>query len=264
MPDACWEGSFRAVRAAAAGILLLAVAACNTRGSPEATAIPLGSDEVPPILLFSGQGTSPGDVAAVETILNDRHFHYSTVSSSELNGMSESRLRAYRLLIVPGGNFVTIGKHLTSGTTAKVHGAVQAGLNYLGICAGAFFGGYNVDNGLNLTSGVRFGFYADESRGIRKAAVAITDAGSRTLEQYWEDGPELSGWGAVVSKYPDGTPAVVEGQSGGGWVILSGVHPEAPESWRRGLRFTTPVSDDRAYAGTLVEAALNGAALPHY
>jgi len=111
---------------------------------------------------------------------------------------------------------------------------------------------------------VRFGFYAEERRGIRKTAVPISIAGFRTLDQYWEDGPELTGWGAVVAKYPDGTPAVVEGMSGNGWVVLSGVHPEAPEGWRRGMTFRTPASVDNAYAGTLVDAALNRTWLPHY
>ena len=103
-------------------------------------------------------------------------------------------------------------------------------------------------NGLNLTSGVKFGFYAAEDRGIRKAAVPIAVAGAPTLDQYWEDGPQFTGWGAVVGKYPDGTPAIVEGTFGSGWVILTGVHPEAPASWRRGMTFTTPASADNAYA----------------
>jgi len=44
------------------------------------------------------------------------------------------------------------------------------------VCAGGFFAGDSGYNGLNLTSGVRFGFYAAEARGVRKAAVAITGA----------------------------------------------------------------------------------------
>ena len=67
-----------------------------------------------------------------------------------------------------------------------------------------------------------------------------------------------------VGKYPDGTPAIVEGSVGQGWVILSGVHPEAPESWRRGMAFDTPVSDDTAYARMLILAALNRTKLSHY
>ena len=43
----------------------------------------------------------------------------------------------------------------------------------------------------------------------------------------------------------------------------SGVHPEAPESWRGGLGFTTSASSARAYAETVVYAALDRTALPH-
>lgn len=217
-----------------------------------------------PVLLFSGTGTSPNDVVAVRTILNRSHLGYSTVSSSRLNGMSESQLREYRLLIVPGGNFIEIGKNLTANTTANIRNAVQNGLNYLGICAGGFFAGNSGFNGLNLTSGARFRFYSAEDHGIRKAAVAITGVGTPTLDQYWEDGPQFTGWGEVVGKYPDGTPAIVQGTFGIGWVVLSGVHPEASERWRHGMRFSTPTSVDNDYAGTLINAALNRISMPHY
>ena len=217
-----------------------------------------------PILLFDGTGTSPNDVTAVKAILNDNHFNFSTANSSQLNEMGELQLSGYRLVIVPGGNFIDIGNGLTASTTAKVRNAVQNGVNYLGICAGGFFAGNTGYNGLNLTSGVRFGFYAASARGIRKAAVAIADAGGQTLDHYWEDGPHFAGWGAVVAKYPDGTPAVVQGRFGNGWVILIGVHPEAPADWRRGMTFTTPAAVDNAYAGMLIHAAMNRTSLPHY
>jgi hypothetical protein len=55
-----------------------------------------------------------------------------------------------------------------------------------------------------------------------------------------------AGWGAIVVKYADGTPVIVEGTFGSGWVILSGVHAEAPERWRHGMTFRTPVSVDNA------------------
>jgi hypothetical protein len=54
------------------------------------------------------------------------------------------------------------------------------------------------------------------------------------------------------------------GKSGNGYVIFLGVHSEAPASWRVGMKFTTSVVVDNAYAGTLVIAALNGAPFPHY
>jgi len=240
---------------ASLGVLSSCLTACRVR-SP--------SSGAPIILLFDGSGTSPNDVAAIETILNENHFSYATANSGQLNGMSESQLRAYHLLIVPGGNFEQIGNGLTASTTANVRNAVGGGLNYLGICAGAFFAGASPYNGLNLTSGVGFSFYAIEAHGIRKAAVDIAIAGSPALAHYWEDGPQLTGWGAVVAKYPDGTPAIVEGSFGDGWVLLSGIHPEAPESWRRGMHFTTPASVDTAYAATVIRAALNRTRLEHY
>jgi hypothetical protein len=237
----------------------------GANASATATSRPLTSGDIAPILLFNGTGTSPNDVAAIEEILRTSHLSYSTINSSQLNGMGELQMRGYRLLIVPGGNFIDMGNSLTPGTAANIRNAVQNGLSYAGICAGAFLAGNSTyHNGFNLTSGVRFGFYAAENQGIRKTAVAITTAGVPTLDQYWEDGPQLAGWGAVVGKYPDGTPAVVEGTVGSGWVILSGVHPEAPETWRHGMTFTTPASEDNAYASTLIYAALNRTSLSHY
>lgn len=233
-------------------VIAMALAGCRASGDRRS------------ILLFNGAGTSPNDVTALERILEHERLDYSTAWSWQLNRMSQSDLQRYRLLIVPGGNFEQIGTRLSANTTAQIRAAVTNGLNYLGICAGAFFAGNSPFNGVNLTAGVRFPFYAAEDRGIRKAALAITTAGGQTLDQYWEDGPQLSGWGAVVAKYPDGTPAVVEGAVGTGWVILTGVHPEAPANWRRGMDFRTPLDADHAYAATLIRAALNRESLAHY
>jgi glutamine amidotransferase-like uncharacterized protein len=247
---------FAITRAALIVFLPVALTVCD----------PPGHSDRAPILLFAGAGTSTGDVAAVERVLERNHLEYITATSPQLNAMTAPRLLRYRLIIVPGGNFMDMSASLTPRTTATIHDAVQAGVSYLGICAGAFLAGdgRGYYNSLNLTAGVRFGFYAAENRGIRKAAVAVAGVNSAPIEQYWEDGPELSGWGTVAGKYPDGTPAVVEGLSGRGWVILVGVHPEAPDTWRRGMTFTTPASAANVYAGALVRAALTRSSLPHY
>lgn len=231
-------------------MLLLLAGACRPRKAP--------------ILLFDGRGSSPGDVAAIESILDANRLEYATANSLQLNFLTASQIGEYRLLIVPGGNFESMGRRLTPAAAANIRTAVQGGLNYLGICAGAFFAGNSPYNGLNLTAGVRFPFYSAEFHGIRKTTVAIATAAGETLDQYWEDGPQLTGWGAVVAKYPDGTPAVTEGAFGSGWIVLSGVHPEATAEWRRGMTFTTPVAVDQTYAAALIQAALNRKALPHF
>ncbi len=217
-----------------------------------------------PILLFNGAGTSPEDVASLEKILSGERLQYSLINSRQLKGMTESEILRSRLLIVPGGNFERLGNSLTSSSAANIRTAVRNGLNYLGICAGAFFAANSPYNGLNLTSGPQFSFYAAEARGIRKQVAPISTAEGQTLEMYWEDGPQLSGWGSVVARYPDGTPAIAEGSFGTGWVILTGVHPEAPASWRRGFDFKTPEALDHAYAATLIHAALARQTLPHF
>jgi glutamine amidotransferase PdxT len=220
----------------------------------------------PRVLLFVGTGTSSGSVSAWKTILGDLNLKYATATSSQLNGMSPSSLAAYKLLLVPGGNAVTISKSLSSATVTKVHNAINNGLHYLGICAGAFFAGHSgIYNYLDFPpTGVWFNFYADYFRGIHKEAIEIKSANGTRLDQYWQDGPQLSGWGQVVGKYPDGTPAIVQGKSGNGWIIICAVHPEATQSWRGSMKFTTSVAVDNAYAKTLVTNALNGTSLPHF
>ena len=248
-----------------AGLALGALALPGCKNAKEFE-IPLTSDTIAPILLFNGSGTSTNDVAQFERILNEQHLNYSVAGSSQLNDMSESRLRSYRLLIIPGGNYIDMGDGLPPATMAKLHDAVHNGLNYLGVCAGGLLAGDSIRNHncLNLTSGVRFDFYSAVNRKVHKEVVAITGNGTPTLDQYWQDGPQFTGWGDVVGKYPDGTPAVVQGKCGTGWMVLSGVHPEAPASWRRGMTFKTSVADDNAYAATLIRAALDGTSLPHY
>ena len=216
------------------------------------------------MLLFNGDGTSVNDVAAFERLLDEHRIGYTAVSSRRLDTMTDAELAAYRLVLIPGGNFEQIGNGLSPRTTTRVRTAVGNGLAYLGVCAGAFFAGNSPYNGLDITSGVRFPFYALEDRGIRKAAVTITTAAGSTLDHDWEDGPQLAGWGDVVARYPDGTAAVVQGTYGKGNVILSGVHPEAPESWRHGLTFTTPARESNAYAVVLIDAALRGRRLQHF
>ena len=120
-----------------------------------------------PVLLFDGRGASRGDVAAIESLLDDSGIAYDTAGSWGLDWMSEADLAAHRLLIVPGGDFMVMGKHLSGATGPKIRNAVEGGLGYLGICGGALMAASAPDyKGFNLTGGVRFGFYADVNRGI--------------------------------------------------------------------------------------------------
>jgi hypothetical protein len=246
------------------GTILLSGCASRNPGTTAAATLPPAVDAAEPVLLFDGTGTS-SDVGAVKAVLAGPGIGYITADSAQLNAMTEPQLGGYKLIIVPGGNSIDIGESLTASTAASLRGAVQQyGVHYLGICAGAFFGGYSIYNGIDLTGGVSFDFYSDEFTGIHQELVEISFPGSGPLDVYWQDGPQLSGWGQVVAKFPDGTPAIVEGQSGAGFAIFTGVHLEAPADWIGTMTMKTPISVDQAYAGSVINAALNGTPLPHF
>ena len=255
----------RLVLAIASLLFPLAFTFCGGGTSAVEKSLPPAIPASVPILLFNGTGTTSSDVVAVEAVLHSLDLRFNTADSTQLNAISEQQLAGYKLLIVPGGNSIDIGQNLSPSTAANIRGAVtDYGLHYLGICAGAFFGGYSIYNGVNLNDGVSFDFYADEFKGIHVEPVEISLSAGNSLDVYWQDGPQLSGWGQVVAKFPDGRPAITEGMSGKGFVIFTGVHLEAPESWRGSLNFVSSVSDDLAYAGTVIQAALNGIPLPHF
>jgi hypothetical protein len=137
------QSALRLVQRARRILLTLAsfclVAAASTSSS--IIAGPSQGNDRPAILLFVGKGTSPGDVAALKQILNRNHLDFAAADSNQFNELTESQFAAYRLLIIPGGNFEDIGKGLSATTTANIRRAVRGGLNYLGICARAFFAG---------------------------------------------------------------------------------------------------------------------------
>jgi glutamine amidotransferase-like uncharacterized protein len=217
-----------------------------------------------PIILFNGAGTSPNDVEAIKNILSANHMDFVLLNSDQLNELDTNKLKKYKLFIMPGGNSIDISKGLTKETTTNIRNAVHRGLNYFGICAGGFLAGNTHNNCFDITEGVQFKFYSAEDKGIRKAAVAITNADGTVIEHYWEDGPQFAGWGDVVSKYPDGTPATVEGVYGSGSVILTGIHPEAPENWRKEFNFSTSIENSHKYAARLINAAIEKTEMPHF
>ena len=197
----------------------------------------------------------PRDKAKVEAVLKGTGLTPAlTIGGSVYSPQANARM------VVVNGQVFQEGNALTPEAAANMAAAVRDGLNYLGICAGAFIAGNSPYNGLNLTEGKQFGFYTLESQGFRKSAVWITATDGSRSEQYWEDGPELSAWGEPIATYPDGTPAAVQGKAGGGWVVLVGTHPEAPESWRRGIMVRTPARDSNDFARMVIETALNGPA----
>ena len=255
---------------------MFAIAQCPVNGQNKTPIATSG------ILLFTGTGTTSGDRAALENVITSNlTLDYDTVTSACLDAMSVANMVAYKLLIIPGGNSITIGDYFKgTNTLAHIKTAVRTyGLHYLGVCAGAFlvsYAGGTPYNDINLLNGIWFNLFTDSSCGTNATKLCtetLSLADGSTIVVYWEDGPQLTTqggtWGTVVAKYPNGQPAIIQGFAGNGWTLLQGVHPEAPRSWVCGTGCTcafphTTEAEDFAYSATLISAALNGTVLPHY
>ena len=236
------------------------------------------------ILLFIGTGTTPGDRAALENVITSNlNLDYDTIDSTCLDQMYAANLAAYKLLIIPGGNSITIGHNISTNATARIKTAVRDyGLHYLGVCAGAFLASYAGGTTYNdiylLDNKIWFDLYRDSSCGVNQIKLdseTLTLADGSLIDVYWEDGPQLTTQGGtwvgetVVAKYSNGQPAIIQGFAGNGWTLLQGVHPEAPRSWGCGTGCTcnfphTTQAEDFAYSATLISAALQGTVLPHF
>lgn len=214
-------------------------------------------------LLYNGTGASPTDVVALQNLLASMGLSYNLVNSQQMNSMSRATLLKYKLIVWPGGNSIDMGNSLTAATTNLIRRAVvESGVSYIGFCAGAFMAEsstlYNVFN----LAPTWFDFYA---QGVTDMVSTLFADGSVRSLVYW-DGPYLRGFGSVIAKYPNGLPAIAASKVGKGFVVLTGVHPEAPADWRYG--FASPDTDgvtaDLSYTQNLINSALYKVMLPHF
>jgi hypothetical protein len=233
----------------------------TTNWAPTSCSVPAPAE----VFFYTGTGTTSGDVAAVKDLLNLMKLTYSEVSASQMNCIQESNIAGrFKLILFPGGNSIDISAALNASALAAVHNAVtNDGVPYLGICAGDFMAGAwgsSSHKAFNLTNGVSFNVYDHGAI----TGVPISFPKQATLDITLWDGPADKGWGSVVGKFSDGTPAIVEGKSGKGFVLLSGVHPEASlTGWCKGSACADNKLDV-AYAETLVNAALHSTPLPSF
>lgn len=158
------------------------------------------------------------------------------VSSAEV---IEGRLEgAY--FIMPGGRDLPYVRSLKGKGTSNIRQFVEKGGTYVGVCAGAYFGGAYVsfDEGgpLQVTGERELKFYSGTVKGpvfgsfdyySKKGAMALEIDWQEKLAVYFNGGGTFFGGDAhVIATYSNGHAAIVETRLGKGRALLSGVHFE--------------------------------------
>jgi glutamine amidotransferase-like uncharacterized protein len=225
------------------------------------------------VLLFNGAGISTSDWQTTEQIIKGMGLTYQLANSSQLDAMSLDDMAKFGMIIVPGGHAGTITSGLKAATRVRVRQAVRdRGISYLGICAGAFVA---VEAGANSDQTTSYGFPVVEGahlpmwwpNGNTSAVAAVTPITFATGAQkylVWYGGPSTPEWtNGVIARYNNGKAAMSETWSGKGFVVISGVHPEAPQGWRN-TAGQDPDGLDYEIMRSLVTAALQRKPLPTY
>jgi hypothetical protein len=243
--------------------LALAGTACDPTSSPTT-------------LIFDGAGTSESDYQALAAILSSHGIGSTTVNSSQLAALSPAALAKYQLIIWPGGDSIAQNNSLDAATRERVREAVTvAGVSYAGFCAGAFIAvgpppatGGTPKWGLSIIDDDYVQAYSPNGPGAPLPVAAMVEIGfpdGTSRDLVWWDGPFLpqipSG---VIAKYPDHSPAMIEQEAGKGFVVLTGVHPEAPQAWRDEQKLVDMDGLDTDVAWKLIQAALTRTRLPAF
>ena len=224
-------------------------------------------------LVFNGVGAWQDEVTSLESILTSHGANYQEVNSAQLDAMSVDEIAKFGLMIFPGGAGGTMAAGVSAATHANLREAVQVrGVSYIGFCAGSFVAvapapaaGQDVSYGFGVVAGPELGYYMLENQGVTAAMTLESFADGTTRDLVWYGGPITpNSPKGVIAKYPTGDPAISEMWSGNGFVILSGVHPAAPQSTRTAFGMTDTDGLDFDLAWTLLSAALNQTVLPAF
>jgi len=230
--------------------------------TPSVTATPTPTaSSVADFLLYWGPGATESAAQALADIVTSHGLTYRRVDASGLNAMTSAELASYSTILWPGGDSNVADAALSPDTKIRVRQAViNSGVGFSGFCAGAWIAvGPNPGTaapawGFAILAGNYLKEYLPNGQYLTNAMVPITYADGSVRSEVWWQGPYLwSNVGTVVAKYPTGEAATIESWAGKGYVTLTGVHPEAPQSWRDGLNDTDGL--DTAFAWSMIDAA---------
>jgi biotin--protein ligase len=198
------------------------------------------------VYVYNGPGVSTESFEqaflALETSVGDRY----TIKAIGPEEVIESRWEEKAVLFVmPGGADIPYCEFLNGRGNKKIRNFVVNGGAYLGICAGAYYGGGYVEFALGTDMEVagerELSFFAGTVQGPVLAPydymtnsgsrAALINAFSKTYTIYFNGGghfvdaskdPNVN----LLATYDEGSAAIIECSIGQGKAILTGVHVE--------------------------------------
>lgn len=215
------------------------------------------------VLFYNGAGATSGEIADLEAMITRAGYTYQAVDAADLAIMTPAELASYKLIVWPGGNAITQENALSAANSAifaNIRNAVEkSGVSYIGFCAGSFIAESSKEYHTFDIARTYFNFYKQNAIEM----VSLEFPTSSNMEVVYWNGPIVN-FGYTVARYPNQSEAIGEDFVGNGFVILSGLHPEAALNWGVAGYTAAEETADNSYAVTLIKAAYNRTLLPHY
>jgi glutamine amidotransferase-like uncharacterized protein len=180
-------------------------------------------------------------------------------------GPSESNVHIFddaAVWLQPGGGSKSAGLAMTSQLKENIRSFVYRGGGYVGFCAGAPVAASKIHDseidGLGILPGVQIHKYLETGNENPTVLKVQWNGSPRYL--YWEAGSYMtvdkSFNGKATSFYPNGLIASLRLSYGKGRVFVTGLHPEAPDSWKKLAKLSDPDGSDISLAEEMVRWAV--------
>ncbi|HVK61749.1 MAG TPA: BPL-N domain-containing protein [Bdellovibrionales bacterium] len=212
------------------------------------------------IIVYRGIGGCNSCAAAAAKAVRVLGLPVDYVSASEV---TPEIFEGAVMWVQPAGNAISAAKALGKERMALIRDFVKQGGGYLGFCAGAFLADTTVDDdgkvvGIGLLPFSTADYEVNDTDNIDmvwmnwqgKRRHVFFNGGATFL--IGDSKPVVD----VIATYgKDRLPGAIHMTFGSGHVVLSGAHPESPQTWKDNNGLTDEDGSDLDLAGQLAEIA---------
>ena len=206
-------------------------------------------------LIYKGPGACP---VSIENLYKTcKRLNHDSVNYITPEEIAKSGIKGTHF-IMPGGRDIPYTRSLKGIGTSNIKRFVEEGGTYIGVCAGAYFGGsyveFDKEGPLEVLGERELKFYSGTVRGpvygvfdyySKKGAFAVEINWTEKLHVYFNGGGTFEGGeGAVIATLPSGEPAIIETKVGKGKALLSSVHFEYLSDEIEDLHIKSKLNDD--------------------